>query len=36
LAGDAPAVARPRSWLLGVGWRRAGLVALTEIPGSKR
>jgi len=35
-AGDDPAVARPRSWLLGIGWRRAGLVGLVEIPGSKR
>lgn len=35
-AGDAPAVARPRSWLLSVGWRRVGLVALSEVPGSKR
>jgi REP element-mobilizing transposase RayT len=35
-AGDAPAVARPRSWLLDIGWRRAGLVGLVEIPGSKR
>ena len=35
-AGDAPAVARPRSWLLSIGWRRAGLVGLAEVPGSKR
>jgi REP element-mobilizing transposase RayT len=33
--GDAPAVARPRSWLLCFGWRRAGLVGLAEIPGSR-
>jgi REP element-mobilizing transposase RayT len=35
-ASDVPAVARPRSWLLGIGWRRVGLVGIAEIPGSKR
>lgn len=30
-----PAVARPRSWLLAVGWRRAGLIDLAEIPGPR-
>ena len=30
--GD-PEVARPRSWLLRIGWRRHGLVDLTEVPG---
>lgn len=35
-ASDAPAVARPRSWLLSLGWRRAGLVDPTEVPGAVR
>jgi hypothetical protein len=30
---DPPAVARPRTWLLGVGWRRRGLIDPAEIPG---
>jgi REP element-mobilizing transposase RayT len=30
---DPPAVARPRSWLLSVGWRRHGLLGLEEVPG---
>ncbi len=29
-----PAVARPRSWLLRVGWRRHGLVDPAEVPGA--
>jgi REP element-mobilizing transposase RayT len=33
---DAPAVAAPRSWLLAIGWRRAGLLHPSEIPGSRR
>jgi hypothetical protein len=32
-AGDLPAVALARSWLLREGWRRHGLVRLGEIPG---
>jgi REP element-mobilizing transposase RayT len=32
-AGDAPAVARARSWLLAIGWRRAGLIDASEVPG---
>lgn len=31
---EAPAVARARSWLLGVAWRRAGLVDVSEVPGA--
>jgi REP element-mobilizing transposase RayT len=30
---DPPAVARPRTWLLGIGWRRCGLVDPAEVPG---
>jgi REP element-mobilizing transposase RayT len=30
----ASEVALPRTWLLSVGWRRHGLVALEEVPGS--
>ncbi len=30
----APEVARPRTWLLRIGWRRHGLVDPTEVPGS--
>ena len=30
---DPPAVASARTWLLRAGWRRAGLVGLTEVPG---
>lgn len=30
--GDPP-VDEPRSWLLKIGWRRHGLVSITEIPG---
>ena len=32
-ACDVPAVARARSWLLAMGWRRAGLVDPVEVPG---
>ena len=35
-SGDAPAVAAPRTWLLAVGWRRAGLLDPSEIPGAHR
>jgi len=35
LGGDDPSpVAAPRTWLLGVGWRRARLVDPTEVPGA--
>ena len=29
----APEVARPRTWLLRIGWRRHGLVDPSEVPG---
>ena len=29
----APAVATARTWLLRVGWRRHGLIAVDEVPG---
>jgi REP element-mobilizing transposase RayT len=32
-SGAAPEVARPRTWMLRVGWRRHGLVDPTEVPG---
>jgi len=32
-AHDPPAVAVARTWLLGLGWRRAGLVDSAEVPG---
>jgi putative transposase len=35
-ARDAPAVARARTWLLTVGWRRSGLLDPSEIPGGVR
>lgn len=31
-SGGGPAVARPRSWLLAIGWRRTGLIDVAEIP----
>lgn len=31
---DPPAVATPRSWLLSVGWRRRGLIDVSEVPGA--
>jgi hypothetical protein len=31
--GAAPEVARPRTWMLRVGWRRHGLVDPAELPG---
>ena len=34
--GGALEVARPRSWLLRVGWRRRGLIDLREQPGAPR
>jgi REP element-mobilizing transposase RayT len=33
-AGTAPEVARPRTWLLRLGWRRHGLVDPSEVPGA--
>jgi REP element-mobilizing transposase RayT len=35
VGSDAPAVARPRSWLLRSGWRRHGPVRPDEIPGGR-
>jgi hypothetical protein len=32
-AEDEPAVAEPRTWLLGAGWRRLGLIDPREVPG---
>jgi len=32
---DPPAVAAPRTWLLGIGWRRCGLIGSDEIPGAR-
>ena len=34
--GDVPAVAAPRTWLLRIGWRRAGLIDPREVPGGRR
>jgi REP element-mobilizing transposase RayT len=33
IAADPPAVAAARTWLLGVGWRRHGLLRMDETPG---
>jgi REP element-mobilizing transposase RayT len=33
---DFPAVTRPQSWLLRVGWRRHGLIRIDEVPGGGR
>jgi REP element-mobilizing transposase RayT len=33
---DPPAVAAARTWLLAVGWRRRGLIDLSEVPGTAR
>jgi hypothetical protein len=33
-SGPSPPVARPRSWLLSVGWRSYGLLDWDETPGS--
>jgi REP element-mobilizing transposase RayT len=33
-AADPPVVAPPRTWLLGVGWRRGGLIDPGEVPGA--
>lgn len=32
---DPPAVAAARTWLLRIGWRRAGLIGTSEVPGMK-
>ncbi|MGH7607379.1 MAG: hypothetical protein ACREME_08570, partial [Gemmatimonadales bacterium] len=32
-AVDLPAVRAPRTWLLGVGWRRLGLLDPADVPG---
>jgi hypothetical protein len=32
---DPPAVAAPHTWLLSVGWRRAGLIDPAEVPGAQ-
>jgi hypothetical protein len=32
---DPPAVRRPRTWLLAVGWRRHGLLDPAEVPGGR-
>jgi hypothetical protein len=34
VGGAQPEVARPRTWLLRVGWRRHGLVDPAEVPGA--
>jgi REP element-mobilizing transposase RayT len=34
LPADPPAVALPRTWLLGIGWRRGGLIDPAEVPGT--
>ena len=34
-ARDPAAVAAPHTWLLGVGWRRHGLLRLDEVPGGR-
>jgi REP element-mobilizing transposase RayT len=35
-APDSPAVARARTWLLTIGWRRRGLIDSGEVPGTTR
>jgi REP element-mobilizing transposase RayT len=32
-AADTPSVASPHTWLLHLGWRRHGLISLSEVPG---
>jgi REP element-mobilizing transposase RayT len=34
-AGAIPEVARPRTWLLRLGWRRHGLIDPSEVPGPR-
>jgi hypothetical protein len=34
--GRAPSIARARTWLLSIGWRRHGLIAMSERPGRRR
>jgi len=36
LPADSPVVACPRSWLLRLGWKRAGLISCVEVPGGRR
>jgi hypothetical protein len=35
VSNSAPEVARPRTWLLRIGWRRHGLVDPSEVPGGE-
>jgi REP element-mobilizing transposase RayT len=35
VSSELPVIARARSWLLRVGWRRHGLVRLDEVPGTR-
>jgi hypothetical protein len=35
-SGASPPVARPRTWLANIGWRRLGLIGTTETPRGKR
>ena len=35
-SSDPPPVARPRTWLLSVGWRRAGTISVGDAPASPR
>ncbi len=35
-AHDPPVVAKPRTWLLALGWRRWTLVSIHEVPGRRR
>jgi hypothetical protein len=32
---EEASVAWPRSWLLAIGWRRAGLIDVAEVPGAR-
>ncbi len=32
---EGPPVARPETWLLRTGWKRHGLIGLTEVPGKR-
>jgi hypothetical protein len=33
---ELPPVATPRTWLLGTGWRRRGLIGIGEVPPARR
>jgi hypothetical protein len=35
VGGEAPAVARPRTWLCAVGWKKHGLIDPAEVPGGR-